>query len=145
MIWRILAAIGFAASLYAQTSAEITGRVTDASKAVVPGATITAVNTDKRTERTTVSNDQGYYDLPSLDTGAYEITVQIAGFKPVTRSARKLDVSSPRASISAWRSGVAEGAGDGGAPARSQYRAAWNRITEEKIELPLNAQASRSS
>src|SRR6266851_632390 len=89
----ILLALSVAGRLHAQTSAEITGRITDASKAVIPGARVTAVNTDKRTERTTTSSDQGYYVLPSLDPGAYEITVQNAGFKPVTHSGVKLDVN----------------------------------------------------
>src|SRR5260370_110963 len=53
MIPRILFALAVAGRLHAQTSAEITGRVTDASRAVVPGAKVTAVNTDKRTERST--------------------------------------------------------------------------------------------
>ena len=92
-ILKILFALGVTGHLYAQTGAEITGRITDASKAVVPGASVTAVNTDKRTERTTTSSDQGYYVLPSLDPGNYEIAVRTAGFKPVTQSGIKLDVN----------------------------------------------------
>jgi hypothetical protein len=43
-------------------------RVVDPSKAPIPAATVTALNIDKKTERTTTSNDQGYYTLNSLDT-----------------------------------------------------------------------------
>ncbi len=76
-----------------QTTAELTGRIADATRAVVPGATVTALNTDRQTERTTNSNDQGYYTLPSLDPGNYQVTVRHAGFKPVTHSGIKLDVN----------------------------------------------------
>src|SRR5689334_2443861 len=82
-----------AAAAYAQTSGEINGRVTDASKAVAPGAAVTAVNIDRGTTRTSKSNDQGYYSLPSLDPGAYEVTVELPGFKPVTHTGIKLDVN----------------------------------------------------
>lgn len=63
-------AIILAESLRAQTTAEITGRVVDPSKAAVPGATVAALNIDKQTERATTSNDQGFYTLNSLDTSS---------------------------------------------------------------------------
>jgi hypothetical protein len=90
---QVLLALLAAGSMFAQTSGEINGRVTDASKAVTPGATVTAVNTDRRTQRATKANEQGYYSLPSLDPGAYEITVELAGFRPVTHTGIKLDVN----------------------------------------------------
>ena len=93
-MFRFLFTVSFASALlFAQTSAEITGRITDASKAVVPGATVTATNIDRRTARTTISNDQGYFILPSIDKGNYEVTVQASGFKPVTQTGLKLDVN----------------------------------------------------
>src|SRR5579872_526194 len=81
------------AGAYAQTTAEITGRVVDASKASVPGATVTALNLDKKTERATTSNDQGFYTFHSLDTGDYQVSVQLTGFKLATRSGIKLDIN----------------------------------------------------
>ena len=93
-MFRILFTVVIAsAHLLAQTSAEITGRITDASKALVPGATVTAKNIDRQTERSTTSNDQGYFILPSIDKGNYEVTVQASGFKPVTQTGLKLDVN----------------------------------------------------
>ncbi len=79
--------------MYGQTTAEITGRIADASKAVAAGATVTAVNIDKHTTRATTSNEQGYYTFNSLDPGNYQVSVQLTGFKTVTREGIKLDVN----------------------------------------------------
>ena len=41
----------------AQTTAEITGRITDVSSAVVPGTAVKVTNVDKKIDRTTASNE----------------------------------------------------------------------------------------
>lgn len=81
---------------YAQTTAEITGRLTDATNAAAPGAKVTAVNVHKGTRRTTTSNDKGYYTLTSIDTGSYDVTVDLSGFQTITRTGIKLDVNESR-------------------------------------------------
>src|SRR5437867_567849 len=138
-----LAALAVTAHLYAQTGAEITGRVTDESRAVAPGATVVAVNTDRRTERATRSNDQGYYSLPSLDPGAYEITVRLSGFKPVTHTGIKLDVNqSLRLDFTIEVGQLTEKVQvSGEAPLLEANTAQLGTVvTAEKIaELPLNA------
>ena len=50
----------------AQFSGEVTGTVTDASGAVVSGATVRVVNSGTGEERTTQANDQGQYTIPNL-------------------------------------------------------------------------------
>ncbi len=138
------AAILLAASLAnAQTTAEITGRVVDPSKAAVPGATITALNIDKKTERTTTSNDQGFYTFNSLDTGAYQISVQLAGFKALTRGGIKLDVNqSLRLDFALEVGQFSEKVQVVGEIATIEANTAQlgTVMTEEKIaDLPLNA------
>ena len=136
-------AIILAASLTAQTTAEITGRVVDPSKAAVPGATVTALNIDKQTERTTTSNDQGFYTFNSLDTGAYQITVQLAGFKALTRTGIKLDVNqSLRLDFALEVGQFSEKVQVVGEVANLEANTAQlgSVMTEEKIaDLPLNA------
>jgi hypothetical protein len=136
-------AIILATSLTAQTTAEITGRVVDPSKAAVPGATVTALNIDKRTERTTTSNDQGFYTLNSLDTGAYQITVQLSGFKALTRTGIKLDVNqSLRLDFALEVGQFSEQVQVVGEVANLEANTAQlgTVMTEEKIaDLPLNA------
>lgn len=77
----------------AQTAGQISGRITDATGAVVPGASITVRSTQRGTARTTASNEFGYYSVQLLEPAIYGITVQSAAFKTVTRSGIKLDVN----------------------------------------------------
>jgi hypothetical protein len=82
-----------AAFAVAQTTAEITGLVTDTSHAVVPGAVVTAMSTDRQTRRHTTTNAQGNYRLTSLEPGNYRVNVEGAGFRLSARTGLKLDVN----------------------------------------------------
>jgi len=75
----------WAASAWSQT-AQITGRITDSSGAVAFGANVTARNVGTGVDRTTRSNEAGYYTIPLLTPGEYRLTVELAGFRPVVRS-----------------------------------------------------------
>jgi len=83
--------LGALLSLQAQT-AEITGRVTDATGAVVPGTNITVTSVGTGAERKVSANQDGYYAVPLLLPGAYVIQVDHSGFKPITRSGVVLEV-----------------------------------------------------
>jgi hypothetical protein len=76
---------------WAQT-AQVTGRVSDASGAVVPGAQITLTNQATGSKRETVANDEGYYTVPLLPPGTYEINVTASGFRAVVQSGVVLNV-----------------------------------------------------
>lgn len=80
-----------AGSAFAQT-AQVTGRVTDATGAVVPTVPVKVTNVATLVERTTVTNDSGYYTVPLLQPGNYLITVEQPGFKTITRSGVVLEV-----------------------------------------------------
>src|SRR5262245_18541258 len=62
---------------------EITGLVTDAQAAAVPGATITATNTATGVTRTTISTDTGGYAVSGLPPGVYTVDVMLSGFRTV--------------------------------------------------------------
>src|SRR5437016_13213573 len=68
-----LAAV-LSAAMFAQT-ASVTGRVTDPGGAVVPDATVTVQSTTSGVSTTAKSNDEGYYSVPALNPGAYDVTV----------------------------------------------------------------------
>src|ERR1700733_3942869 len=54
-------------NLTAQTiTANVNGTVTDASHAVIPGATITAINVDTNVRTNTTSNNAGIYNIRFL-------------------------------------------------------------------------------
>jgi outer membrane receptor protein involved in Fe transport len=88
----LLAALCSALSVisYAQT-AQVTGRINDAAQAIVPGAAVTVTNLDTGIERTTTTNDEGYFTVPLLPRGNYKVGVSKPGFKPVARTGVNLD------------------------------------------------------
>ena len=68
-------------ALYAQTFGEITGIVTDASGAVMSGASITLTNTNTNALRQTTATDAGAYTFPSVPPGSYTLKAEAKGFK----------------------------------------------------------------
>ncbi len=74
-------------------SGEIKGTVTDSSSAVVPGATVVILNTETGVTIKTKSNGVGIYDVPSVPTGEYTITISKPGFRDDVRSGIVLHVA----------------------------------------------------
>ncbi len=72
----------------------ISGTVKDPSGAVVPGATVTALQTETGIQQTTHTDAQGFYTFPLLPVGHYEINVQQTGFKEFHQSGLVIDVNS---------------------------------------------------
>ena len=68
--------------------ASVSGRVTDPSGAVVPGAQITVRHTQTNLSSTAVSDQEGRFRLPSLRVGPYEIVVRRQGFQDAIRHLR---------------------------------------------------------
>jgi hypothetical protein len=65
---------------YAQSTATLTGRVTDPSGAVVPQARVTALGVATGVSRVATSDPEGNYTIPSLQPGNYSVSVQATGF-----------------------------------------------------------------
>ena len=64
-----------------ETSATITGQVTDSTGAAIANATIVVTNTATGLARTIQSNDEGNYTVFPLIPGTYTISVEQSGFK----------------------------------------------------------------
>ncbi|HEV2706411.1 MAG TPA: carboxypeptidase regulatory-like domain-containing protein, partial [Pyrinomonadaceae bacterium] len=64
-----------------ETSATVSGQVTDSTGAVVAGATVVITNRETRTERRVQTNDDGLYVVTPLVPGTYEVVVEQPGFK----------------------------------------------------------------
>jgi len=77
-----------------ESRGSILGTVTDAQKAVVPGAEIVVTNVGTNQSRTTISNDTGYFEVPWLDPGDYTVSAELAGFKKYHRSGVVVNVGS---------------------------------------------------
>ena len=63
----------------AQVAGSISGTVRDTSGGVIPGATVTATNTALGTQVTVTTNGQGFYSLPKVPVGRYELGISRAG------------------------------------------------------------------
>ena len=75
-------------SVSAQT---ISGTVTDASGAVLPGVTVEASSPALIEQtRTVVTNDAGRFSIVNLRPGSYVVTFTLAGFKAVRREGIEL-------------------------------------------------------
>lgn len=62
------------------TTASLGGTVTDASGAVIPGAKVTARNTDTGMTKSVSTGVDGAYLFPALPVGHYNLTVEKPGF-----------------------------------------------------------------
>src|SRR5262249_43712104 len=87
----LIALVLFASLLPAQV-ATLTGRVTDPSRAIVPQTKITVRSLDTGITVSTESTSEGYYTLPSLAPGRYEVTVTKEGFTTLRQSGVELAV-----------------------------------------------------
>jgi hypothetical protein len=61
--------------------ATISGSVTDATQAVVPGTAIVVRNVETNVVSRTVSNQDGIFVIPALPPGTYELTAEKSGFR----------------------------------------------------------------
>ncbi len=73
-------------SLHAQTSAAVSGTVTDSSGAVVSAADVTIKNADTGAVRSTATDGAGRYQASSLPVGQYEIHAVKPGFSEAVRA-----------------------------------------------------------
>lgn len=79
-------------SLAQSPHSTITGTVTDAQQARIPGVEVTAVQIETNQKFSTVASEEGVYAIPSLPIGRYEVTASLPGFKTFRRSGIVLEV-----------------------------------------------------
>src|SRR5581483_11675207 len=78
--------------LFAQAElATVTGVVTDSASAVMPAVKVTIRNTDTDITRTMMTNADGYFTLPELPAGPYELTVEKDGFRTHRETGLRLE------------------------------------------------------
>jgi hypothetical protein len=93
------------APVMGQVSAALSGRVTDQTGAGIPGATVTAKDTDMGISRETVTDGAGRYELPALPVGRYEVAATKSGFAVAVRSGINLVVGQDAAADLSLRVG----------------------------------------
>jgi Carboxypeptidase regulatory-like domain len=100
--WILVLALACNGALVAQTTlATITGQVTDAIGAIVPGVKIEVTNTDTNYKYTATSNDAGQYTVTGMLNGPYTFRASASGSAPFVveniliagRDMRRIDVA----------------------------------------------------
>ena len=84
--------------VYAQVAgATLSGTVTDASGAAVPNAKVSIKNSATGVARDVTTDSAGFYSVPNLLPGVYDITVGAAGFSSSVQTGLTLSVGASKA------------------------------------------------
>lgn len=124
-----------------QVTVTIQGRVADATGALVPGALVTAVNTETKITRTATSNESGDYVLQQLPVGDYTVTADKSGFRKEAKkvhleigASARLDFALAVGTVS--QEVTVQDVGEAAEPTRTTVSEV---IDQQKIEnLPVN-------
>src|SRR5213592_1280152 len=126
---------------WAQATAELNGRVTDESGAVLPGVTVTATQTDTGFVRTAVTDGTGTYSMPNLPTGPYRLEISLQGFKTYVQTGLVLQVGATPTVNATLALGLLEEAVtvEAAAPLVDVRSAGISSVVEQEriVELPL--------
>ena len=122
----------------------ISGTVRDQSDAVVPGASITVRHVATGAERHLTSDDQGAFSAPALAVGAYEVRVELSGFRTqqteVTVATGRVATVEMRMEVGTAIEVVNVAAN--AVHVETEQHAVTGVITRQKIqELPLNGRS----
>ena len=120
----------------------IQGVITDASGGVIPAANVTVENVATGVQHTAQSNETGFYSVPFLSPGTYNVTAQTEGFAPSAREGLKLDVQQTARVDFALSVGTVTEVVEVSAAAAllESEQATMGQVIENKriVEMPLN-------
>jgi hypothetical protein len=71
----------------------IVGTLTDETGAMVPKASVSVTNTSTGLSRQATTNDVGYYSIPNLLEGVYELSVTATGFRTYTQTGVNVSIN----------------------------------------------------
>lgn len=98
-----------AASAQTTGAATIVGTVTDTTGAVIPGVKVAVANTQTGFNFEGVTNSEGYYYIPYLRPGIYNVVIEVPGFKKYLRESIELRTNDqPRIDVKLEIGNVAE-------------------------------------
>ena len=91
LLWLPLLIIVASHSTFAQTVVgRISGTVQDANGAAVPAATVKVINSANNSERTAVTDENGFYTVTNLPAGTYTIEAESKGYKKALVSGKNV-------------------------------------------------------
>ncbi|MGH9200691.1 MAG: carboxypeptidase regulatory-like domain-containing protein, partial [Vicinamibacterales bacterium] len=127
------------------TTGSISGGVSDESKAIMPGVTITVRNVDTGLERVQTSDQQGRYRVLNLNPGPYQLTAELQGFVTVVRTGLTVAISKDLlVDVELKIGGIAERitvAGETSSVSLGATTAGGVVTTQQIAELPLNGRS----
>src|SRR5262245_45945826 len=136
-----LIVLAIATTARAQATAQLTGRVTDDSGAVLPGVTVTATQTATGFTRTVFTDGTGAWVMPNLPLGPYRLEASLQGFKTYVQTGIVLQVNANVAINAALGLGTLEETVtvDAAASLVDVKSAGISEVVEQEriVELPL--------
>lgn len=79
---------------WASITGSISGVVTDTSGAVLSGATVVATETQTGVKTSATTDAKGFYNLPALAVGIYDVEIRHTGFKTFRKTGLVIDANS---------------------------------------------------
>ncbi len=131
-----------AASAFAQIStAQLAGKVTDNSGAVLPGVTVTMTQAETGAARSVVTDAEGAYLVSNLPPGPYRLEVALSGFKTYVQTGIVMQVAAtPTINVALDLGGLEETVTvEAAAPLVDVKSAGVSEVVESEriVELPL--------
>jgi hypothetical protein len=128
---------------WSQGTTSLSGNVTDATGAVIPGAEVTLINSATNATRTATTNEVGAYLFAQLPPGTYKVEFKREGFSTVVRDNVALPIGTPQVlSVSLTVGEMTQNVTiEGGAiPVNTVDAAQGSPFTELQVkQLPLEA------
>ncbi|SFS04047.1 Carboxypeptidase regulatory-like domain-containing protein [Granulicella pectinivorans] len=142
-VWLFILTLFFVtAGALAQSTGTISGIVTDATGAVIPGAQVAILGLATGSARNTVSDSAGSFTAPSLQPGEYSIVVNASGFGKFTIPRLVLEVNTTATAnvkLSVSSAGETVQVEAAPAPIEAQTTTLGQVIDRETVQqIPLN-------
>ena len=143
MLKHVCTLLFLACAAFAQTTgtATLVGTLTDNTGAVVPGATVTIVNTETQFVSNSQTTSEGGYYVPNLIPGTYRLTIEAQGFKRYVREGIILRTSeTPRLDVQLEVGAVTESINvSGSAPLLETETTATGQVLEGDtiVKIPV--------
>lgn len=127
---------------WGQATGAIAGLVTDASGSILPGVTVEATNQATAQARTAVTASDGFYTIPLLSPGTYQVKASLSGFRTTIRADIVVTVNgTSRADVQLQVGQIAESVTVvGQAPLVETSNSTLGVVIDRKkvVDLPLN-------
>src|SRR5438128_10683440 len=94
LVAALLFSVLICSTVWAQSTAQVSGTVKDQTGAVLPGVEVTATQTGTSLMRSAVTDETGSYVLSNLPVGPYRLEATLPGFRSYIQTGIVLQVDS---------------------------------------------------